>query len=177
MNINYEIYDESLPQIKEDTLIFKNKTVESYLHGSCHLFALVFAKKYNLKIKGLFSEIEADTESGFIDALDHAYCVLDTNIAIDAKGQNHISEIKMFSIDSFNAFEIEDSKEIIESWISNGLLHDFEEGEEESILAFINECDRLNLFKKLSSDEEEVIMDFLENKLEKNKSIITNKLQ
>jgi hypothetical protein len=164
MTIQYEIYDETLQQVNDDTIIFQDKNINNYLHGRCHLFALVFAKKYNIQISALFSEISApDTDAGFVEALDHAYCVKD-DIAIDAKGQHHQSEMNMFSIDSYNSFPVDDSRSIIEGWIDIGLLEDFEENEEEAILHFINQCEKLNLYKTLTISEAEDIIDFLNDK-------------
>ena len=165
--MEFEIYDCLYPQVKETEIIFKNKSVGCYLYGSCHLFAIAYAELNNQEITALFSEIESDkTDSGYISALDHAYCIEDS-VLIDARGQSGIEEVESdYSVDSMNSFRQVNALKTIKEWVKVGLLADFESGEKEALISFIEKCKKSSIYNPLTEKEAEKIEDFLEQKKE-----------
>jgi len=116
--------------------------VQIYLHGRCHLFALVLTAKTGLPI-GLFMDEEGyyDPDGNPCMALEHAYCQLSAGKMVDADGQ--LSE--EFLSDEYGAetsapffLEGAEATELLKAWMADGRLVAFLPGEEDAIGQFID---------------------------------------
>lgn len=117
--------------------------VQLYLHGRCHLFALVLSAKTGLPI-GLFMDEEGyyDPDGNPCMALEHAYCHLPAGKGmVDADG--HLSE--EFLSDEYGGetaapffLDGAEATELLGAWMADGRLAVFLPGEEAAIGQFID---------------------------------------
>lgn len=127
-----------------ETIIFKNDYIEKkvihYLHGYCHLFAIVFCENYNKNCKINFcwqNETDNYYDFGF---LAHAYLKLNNNTIIDCRGIINKDLIENEYITNKNLSEIFPvSTSFIRDYIKQGFLPDFEIDEYNQIKKFIEQ--------------------------------------
>jgi hypothetical protein len=127
-------------------------SVEHYLSGRCHLMALVMAQETGMAL-GVFIDQYAleDADGAPVAALEHAFCHLpgNGNDLVDARGTRSRADLlNDYCFASNEPCELagEEALQLIESWISNGLLEDFLPSERESITQYVREMKALDLF-------------------------------
>lgn len=108
-----------------------NFTVEDYLYGRCHLFALVLNSITNLDIAFYKDNNE------YPPRLLHAFCVLEDKV-IDARGMIYIDEITDdYGIYNSQLVNGDYAKEHIEKAIEKGFLDDFSPYERQSLCELV----------------------------------------
>jgi len=127
---------------EDNLVVFNDFTVAHYLHGRCHLFALVASKVLGLPMQWLWDldpvYDDAPEEAEPRAALGHVWLTRKNNEVVDAKGiSNYDSIVQKYeplcwvpNIEPTNAIRI------IECMQYN-MLDDFLPGEEEAIESFI----------------------------------------
>ncbi len=133
-------------EVYEKTPITDKFSVFDYQYGRCHLFALVLNEVLNHDIKVFINEepfYEDLPEDGIVPAaLEHAFCLIKEDITLDAGGVSDIDSLfAEYCPDPSNTVILDGNiaKNLIYSWIKEGLLEDFELNEYEKIKQFINE--------------------------------------
>lgn len=103
-------------------------TAEDYLHGKCNNFAIVLSSMTGLKSGGFFHvDISLDHEPL---CLNHAYCILNDNYAIDIAGIRLIETVKEEYGHSDNYdYEFDDCLELLEKETRKGQYARFDKGE------------------------------------------------
>lgn len=89
-------HDGTAINVVDDYLVYPANRlyVEHYLAGRCHIFAMALHNQIGLEL-GAFLDLEAwvDGLDDPIVALEHAFCIIDDEHAIDARGIRLISEL------------------------------------------------------------------------------------
>ena len=105
-------------------------TVENYLYGSCHLFALALSEITGWKVGALFNdarELENDETSFY---LEHAFCYHPEkeDMVVDCRGILKLDEVwDEYADINGCSLEIKDAKEFLLENISNGNFNNWEE--------------------------------------------------
>lgn len=118
-------------------------TLAHYLAGRCHLFALALHHATDLPLA-----VWLDEEAWFEDlidpipALDHAFCLHpeDASSGIDANGTRELADIEAdYASDSTEPLLLtgDAAKALLLDWIEMGQLNDFDPGEQDSLIAFL----------------------------------------
>lgn len=133
-----------------ETSIFNTLTSEDYLHGRCHLFALVLADLLNTPIQYMIDnepmfdspdQYECWIEDGSPLMLVHAYVEID-GVVMDAAGVGNLKYI----IDQYGEMATEPEVLVVDSdfvheMIDEGRLVNFYPGEREAIEHYIRSTD------------------------------------
>lgn len=135
-------FDDEPPQLDGNTAVFNEFTINYYLHGRCHLFALVANKIFGLPIQWLWDlnpEYDGEPEnSAPRAALGHVWLTLENNEVMDASGvlpySSMIATYEPLCWDSSIGYT---DAEGIKNKIKNNVLNDFLPGEEQAITNFI----------------------------------------
>lgn len=130
--------------IDENTKVFCDYTVGHYKYGRCHLFALVLSETLSKNISIFINEDplyeDLNDCEDYPPALEHAFCLEDSEFGIDATGIHEIESLfSEYCQDHSSTITLNDTiaKAVILEWIENGMLIDFEPDERENIQKFI----------------------------------------
>lgn len=156
----------------------KKITNMHYLHGNCHLFALLYAEMTGAEIGCLVSESDqySEFEQSYFPELflDHAFCFhpTDNNLIIDAKGIRYLSQVESEYTSGLNAEIVRHSNHednFIKSWIHEKKLNDFEHNEKELLKHYILNFFIPNNYDKTPDETQSLkISEFLNKKIAHN---------
>lgn len=180
--MNDDFFDEEdFKTLELEHFLFKLNDKEvtnlDYLHGNCHLFALLYSEITGAEIGCIVSESDfySESEQSYFSQLflDHAFCFHPTNksLIIDAKGIRYLSQVEAEYTSGFNEDIIQNnsSEHFLRSWIKEKKLNDFASNEKELLKNYI-----LNFFIPNNYDKtpEEIqslkISEFLNKKIANN---------
>ncbi|WOF81602.1 hypothetical protein P5704_027270 (plasmid) [Pseudomonas sp. FeN3W] len=137
-------YDDFINVREEFSVDDKNGLkVGDYVYGRCHLFALALARQLRMKI-GIFVDEECIPDGGEepIRVLVHAFCVLDNDRVIDARGVRYkIDMLREFSPLAFEFNELagKEAEAQLNEWMSNEPALQAKSGEESALRDYIKD--------------------------------------
>lgn len=152
------VHDGEHLSVHEEYVVFGQYCVEDYLHGRCHLMALVIREH-----TGLHCGVMLDLEAGFdaddepVAALDHAFCEMGESMegsVIDARGVRSRLAIQQEYNEALEPELISgpDAENLIRQWISTGLLEDFLPGEHEALVLYVEALQKYPCMVNLPDD-------------------------
>ncbi len=179
--MNNDFDDEDFKTLELEHFLFNlnnNKITNMYyLHGNCHLFALLYSEITGAEIGCLVSESEhySEFEKSYFNELylDHAFCFhpTDNNLIIDAKGIRYLSQVEAEYTSGFNEEILRNSQgeNLIKSWIKEKKLNDFETNEKELLKQYILNFFIPNNYDKTPEEmQSQKISEFLNKKIAQN---------
>ncbi len=179
--MNNDFDDEDFKTLDLEHFLFNlnnNKITNMYyLHGNCHLFALLYSEITGAEIGCLVSESEhySEFEKSYFNELylDHAFCFHPTNnnLIIDAKGIRYLSQVEAEYTSGFNEEILKNSQgeNLIKSWIKEKKLNDFENNEKELLKQYILNFFIPNSYDKTPEEaQSQKISEFLNKKIAQN---------
>jgi hypothetical protein len=132
------------PEVYSKIPVTSKYSVYDYQYGRCHLFALVLNETLNHDINLFINEdpfYEDIPEDVMVPpALEHAFCLIKEDITMDAGGISYIDSLfaeYCQNPESTITLTGDIAKNLINNWIKEGLLEDFELNEKEEIKQFI----------------------------------------
>lgn len=137
---NLYVHDGLYLSLSESFLIFDQFKVEDYLHGRCHLLAVVLSEVMGLDC-GVLLDLQAmiDENDEPVMALEHAFCVNvheNEAFSVDARGMRSSAEMKAEYNQAWESEVItgKEASELIAQWIASGKLNDFLPGERQALV-------------------------------------------
>ena len=107
--------------------------LEGYLHGDCHIFAQALHEVFGYKVKMAIDEYDIELEE---PVLIHAFCY-EGNHVIDARGVSGKAQtLEPFDYSGVVFREVESAD--IEKMMTEGFLHQPDEGQYEAIVAYLH---------------------------------------
>lgn len=142
-------YDGQFIHILDTFKISDKYSVDNYLYGRCHIFALVVSQINNLKI-GVLIDNEPLHYTNGLPSLEHAFCYINDDLIIDARGIKSKKEIiQEYGCEANDLIELKDAKEVIEEWIQQKLLNKPTKKELKDLTIYIEKMKSANMFTPL----------------------------
>lgn len=137
-------YDGEFLHISDTFKISDKYSVDSYLYGRCHIFALVASQINNLKI-GVIIDNEPFHYTNGLPSLEHAFCYINDELIVDARGIKTKKEIfQEYGSEANDLIEIKDAKAVIEEWIQQKLLTKPSKKELKDLTLYIEKMKHVN---------------------------------
>ena len=150
-------YDD-FTNVREELLVDeKNElAVSDYVYGRCHLFALALSRQKQMKV-GIFVDEECIPDGGEepIRVLVHAFCLLDNDRVIDARGIRYkIDMLREFAPLAFEFNELvgKEAEAQLHEWMNNEPALQAKEGEELALRKYINDMCKFGLLDTKEKD-------------------------
>lgn len=151
-------YDTTL-NVEDEYKVSGNKEVGEYLYGRCHIFAMVLHEYLGLPIEIIIDEEPFHDTMG-LPSLEHAYCIINDEYVIDARGIRSKKDI--ISEYGKNAHElviVPDCLELLKEWINNGAIVPPENTEIEDIKLYIEALKEHKIFAIAPDDYDDLSLE------------------
>jgi hypothetical protein len=132
--------------VEDGYKISDNKEVGEYLYGRCHVFAMVLHEYLGLPIEIIIDEEPWHDTMG-LPSLEHAYCIINDDYVVDARGIRTRKEIMdEYGSNANELVVVPDCLELLKEWVNNGALISPEHKEIEDIKLYIETLKAHNVF-------------------------------
>lgn len=155
-NINNYLfeYDNNFLHIGDSFRISENYCVEDYLYGRCHIFALALSSRMGYKIGAIIDDNPYHNINGY-PCLEHAFCIIDEELVIDARGIKSKEEIiDEYGFESNEIVILDDAKDLLEQWIKLKRLDKSSKKELMDLEHYIIEMQSHKMFELLPNAED-----------------------
>jgi hypothetical protein len=143
-------YDFDFLHVCREFKISEKYSIENYLYGRCHIFALALSEHTNFKVGALIDNEPFHDTNGF-PCLEHAFCYFNDDLIIDARGIKSKKEIlQEYCSESNDIIEIKDAKELLQDWIQQKLLIKATKNELKDLDIYIEKMKNSNVLKPLN---------------------------
>lgn len=155
-------HDTKTLNVEDGYKVSGEKEVGEYLYGRCHIFAMVLHEYLGLPIEIIIDEDPWYDTMG-LPSLEHAYCIINDDYVVDARGIRSRKEIIIEYGENANELAIvPDCMELLKEWVNNGAIISPEKTEIEDIKLYIEALKKHKIFAIAPDDYDDVS---LENQL------------